>query len=74
MNVIFKLTEEEARALYNMTVYGADPFVKWFYSNLGKHYLKPHEDGLRSLFNTIKKELPPHFDKIDKVRKSIKDT
>jgi hypothetical protein len=48
--VQLELTEEEARALYNITVYGVKPFTEWFYRNLGKHYLKPHEEGLKSLF------------------------
>jgi hypothetical protein len=68
------LTEEEARALYNITVYGVQPFVDWFYRNMGKHYLKPHEDGLRSLFDTIGKELPQHLTRVDNARKAAKET
>ena len=41
VNVVLTLTEEEARALKNITVYGNKPFLEWFYKNLGKHYLKP---------------------------------
>ena len=67
--VVLVLTEEEARALYNIVGYGHKPFTDWFYENLGKNYLKPHEQGLISLFETIKKELPQHLSRIDKARK-----
>lgn len=73
VNVVLTLTEEEARALKNITVYGNKPFLEWFYKNLGKHYLKPHEDGLVSLFDTINKELTPILHKIDQTRKILKD-
>lgn len=64
-----KLNEQEAKALYTITSYGHKPFLEWFYNHLGKHYMKPHEDGLISLFETIKKELPQHFRKCDEARK-----
>lgn len=72
VDIILKLTEVEARALYNMTVYGHKPFTEWFYKHLGKAYLKPHEEGLISLFETISKELPKHIDKADLIRKTLK--
>lgn len=69
INVILKLTEEEARALYNITGYGPKHFLDWFYKHLGKHYLKPHERGLISLFKTIQAELPQHLKRADEARK-----
>jgi hypothetical protein len=63
------LTEEEARALNAITTYGSGEFLKVFYNELGKTYLKPHENGLRSLFANIKDTLPKDLDKIDKTRK-----
>ncbi len=68
------LTEAEARALGAITTYGADAFVKCFYEHLGADNLKPHEAGLRSLFETIKQELPPHLIKIDKAREALKQS
>jgi len=67
-NVILNLKEQEARALYAITEYGLQAFTEVFYAKLGKEALKPHEKGLESLFETIKKELPPHLRKMNKVR------
>lgn len=71
INITLTLSEEEAKALYNMTVYGSKHFTDWFYQHLGKFYLKPHEKGLESLFETIKKELPKHLDKAKEARKAL---
>lgn len=46
-------TEAEARALEALVGYGIEPFLQVFYTHLGKHYLQPHEAGLRSLFGNI---------------------
>lgn len=71
----FKLTlelnEVEARALEAIVGYGDKNFLKVFYEHMGKHYLEPHESGLKSLFETIKSELRPHLHKFDKVREAI---
>lgn len=72
-SINLQLTEGEARALDAICGYGPDEFVKWFYANLGKHYLKPHENDMRSLFNTVRDELPRELGKIDKVRKAIRE-
>lgn len=71
LGVTLLLTEEEVRALSVLPSYGTDSFLECFYTKLGKHYLSPHEKGLRSLFETIKKELPKHLKKADEVRKII---
>jgi len=68
VKVVLVLTEEEARALYNITVYGTKTFLGWFYRNLGKAYLQQHEKGFISLFDTIGKELPKHFKRADEAR------
>lgn len=65
------LTETEARALAVLPSYGTKQFLEYFYKNLGRHYLEPHEKGLISLFETIKNELPKHLSKADQVRKII---
>ncbi len=71
--VILVLQEDEARALEAICGYGPDKFVEWFYSNLGKHYLQPHEKGMRSLFETVRKELPWELRKVDDIRKAAQD-
>jgi hypothetical protein len=48
------LSESEMRALDALAGYGDDAFLKAFYKDLGTHYLKPHEAGLRSLFAAIR--------------------
>lgn len=52
------LTEAEMGALEALAGYGADPFLKVFYEKLGEAYMKKHEIGLRSLFNTISATVP----------------
>ncbi len=71
IEISMDLSEIEARALIEMTGYGIEQFLEGYYKYLGKHYLKPLEPGIRSLFESIKSELPPHIAKIDKARKSL---
>lgn len=65
------LSEDEARALEAICGYGPDQFVKWFYKNLGKFYLQPHETAMRSLFDTVRSELPKQLRKADEVKKTL---
>ncbi len=67
--IVLILTEEEAQALYNITVYGSKPFTSWFYKNLGKHYLQPFHRGVESLFATVFKEMPRELNRINEARK-----
>lgn len=67
------LTEGEARALDAICGYGPDEFVKWFYKNLGKHYLQPHEKDMRSLFATVRTEMGNKLSLIDKAKKAISE-
>lgn len=52
------LSEVELRALDALAGYGIEPFLKVFYAQMGKHYLQPHEAGLRALFKTIGEVTP----------------
>lgn len=70
--ITLELTVEEANALYNMTVYGHEPFTEWFYKHLGKHYLKPFHNGIISLFKTVKEELPSELKRINEAEKLFK--
>ncbi len=73
----FKLTLElneiEANALNQICKYDSKDFLKVFYEHMGKSYLEPYEDGIISLFKTVKEELDIHLYKIKKVRKVLDD-
>ena len=66
--VILVLSEQEARALLQIVQYGTKSFLEVFYKHLGKCDLQDHEDGVKSLFETIKTELPQHLNKMDDTR------
>ncbi len=53
MEVCLRLTEAEAGALDALVGYGIDPFLEVFYK-LGRAYMEPYEDGLRSLFESVR--------------------
>ena len=53
-SVVLVLTEDEAAALEAIFSYGADPFLAVFYEQMGEHYLRPHEAGLRSLVDSTR--------------------
>lgn len=59
VEVNLKLSFIEICALDALVGYGIEPFLKVFYEKLGKHYMQPYEEGLRSVFTTIGSELPP---------------
>lgn len=67
-SVTLQLREEEMRALEALTGYGIKGFLEVFYAKMGKHYLEPHEQGLRSLFDVIQRELPPILARADAAR------
>jgi hypothetical protein len=66
------LNERELRALNALTVYGTESFLGVFYKHLGSVYLKPHEDGLIELFESIKLQTPSIFRRADAARKALK--
>ena len=67
--VTLQLSEQEARALEAIAMYGVEEFLKVFYAHLGKSYLQPYEDATKDLFKTIKTELPKHLGKFTMLRK-----
>jgi hypothetical protein len=71
LEIGIRLTEQEARALNAITEYGTESFIDTFYKYLGKSALKPHEEGLKSLFESIKKELPQHLKRADDAWKTL---
>jgi hypothetical protein len=73
LNAVLELNEQELRALDALAGYGDDAFLEMFYKQLGKHYMRPHEEGLRSLFTTIRKEIPPIIKLAEESRKIINE-
>nr|WP_319566273.1 hypothetical protein [uncultured Rhodoferax sp.] len=66
-----KLTEPELRALEALAGYGDQPFLDAFYKLLGKHYMQPHEAGIRSLFAVIRADLNPILERADAAKKAF---
>ena len=66
-----KLTEAELRALEALVGYGDGPFLEVFYKHMGRHYLQPHEAGLKSLFAVIRSDLAPILDRADAAKKAF---
>lgn len=64
------LNETELRALDGLVGYGFNEFINVFYEKMGRHYLQPHEGGLRSLFDKIE-EIRPNISYIDKIKKEV---
>ena len=56
--VTIRLTYTEMQALDALAGYGTDEFLKVFYERMGESYLRPHEKGLRSLFDAVRREFP----------------
>jgi len=66
--VVLKLSEDEARALHDITAYGYDAFIKVFKDKLGESYIKKHENGAKSLFEIVQRGMPAIFSRMDKAR------
>ena len=54
--VTVEMSLEELAALNALFGYGFDGFLQVFYREMGKHYLQPHEAGLKSLHDTVVRE------------------
>lgn len=67
------LTEDEMRALDALTGYGFRPFLKVFYAEMGRHYLKPYEKGLQEFFAKIRTEGVPQLKAIDDARGRLEE-
>lgn len=74
LEVTLSLSESEARALEALTGYDVEGFLKSFYSNMGRHYLEPHESGLRSLFKSVRELIPEQLRRVDEARKVFDQT
>lgn len=68
----FKLSETELKSLDALAGYGTDEFLKCFYTHLGKAYLEPYEQGIRTIFDKIK-EMRSTIHDIDVAKKTISE-
>lgn len=66
-----KLTLGEAEALKAMASYNTRDFLDALYEKLGKSYIQPHEEDLKSLFSTIKQTLPAEIKRLNEVKEKI---
>jgi len=71
VTVTFQISEAEARALDALVCYGDDAFIKYFYQFLGRHYMEPHEAGLRSLFKSVRDFMPGILSRTNKAREAF---
>ncbi len=69
----FELNDAEMPALWALACYGTDEFLKVFYTQMGVSYLKPHEEGLRSLFASVASECGRIFKQTEEARKVFRD-
>lgn len=67
------LSEQEILALDGILGYNVDTFLKVFYEKMGKSYVQPHESGVRSLHENLRKQLSPLVATITEARKRIND-
>lgn len=71
LKLSLRLDEREARALDALVGYGDDAFVKAFYEKLGKAYMEQHEGGLRSLFESVRQQMPGWLSRADRAREAF---
>ena len=74
LELAFSVTEIEARALAALAGYGDDAFIKAFDELLGRHYMEPHEAGLRAFLKSIREIVPGHLNRVDQARKTFEET
>lgn len=73
INIQFQVDESEARALEALSGYGDDAFIKNFYEFLGRYYMEPHEQGLRSFLKSIREQVSSPLSRMDEARKFLND-
>ena len=71
--VTVELTETEARMLEAMAGYGDEAFKNVFYEKIGKHYMQPFSEGIKSLFDVVRDQVKPQLYEVDQCRKKISE-
>jgi len=69
VSATMQFNEAELRALDALVSYGVDGFLEVFYTKMGKHYLQPHEAGLRLLFKSVRAVVPSILSRTDDARR-----
>lgn len=70
--ILLELNEDEARALSGIFGYNVEEFLKVFYEKMGKSYVKPYEDGVRSLHKSLRGLMDGALVHVEKARKTLK--
>lgn len=70
--IVLELNEAEARALDGIFGYDVEAFLRVFYEKMGKAYVQPHEAGVRSLHESIRKVLAGPLAEVDKAKQRIR--
>ena len=68
LNLQLTLNEAEANALYALTLYGNESFLKAFKKDLGSCYIESHEAGLIELFNSVRRIIPSLLSRVKEAR------
>lgn len=71
LQLTFTITESEARALNALAGYSNDALIKFFYENMGRHYMEPHEAGFRLFLDSIRGVVCGPLARVDKARKAF---
>lgn len=71
--LVLVLSEIETRALDALVGYNFDDFVRVFYEKMGHSYMKPNEEGLRALFETVREIVPQKLARLDRARQAFLD-
>lgn len=66
------LTEEEARALLDLAVYGRQALFLYHTKDIGSNCGDKHSEGLKSLLDDCEVSLGMRLAKIDKAREELK--
>lgn len=71
LKVLLELSEEEVKALDGIFGYDVEVFLKVFYEKMGKHYVEPYENGVRSLHKTIRGAVGGPIEKINEAKRLL---
>jgi hypothetical protein len=65
------ITEAEARALDALSGYDNNAFMEFFYKHMGRHYMEPHDAGMRLFLSSIRGEVAGHIARCDAAREAF---
>lgn len=70
---VLHLGEDEIMALDGIFGYSVDAFLKEFYRVMGRAYVEPYEEGVRTLHESVRAQLGPIATEIKRARKVLAD-